>query len=223
MAASVITALEVQKRNKQRVNVFIDGEFAFALSALEAARLRKGQALTETEIAGLRGEDEVGKAVDSAGRFLGFRPRSVQEVRRNLTEKEYPPEVIDAAVARLKAMGYLDDEAFAKYWTQNREAFKPLSHRALRQELKQKGVAESVIGETLDALDENELAYRAATGHVRRLRGLTKREFKTKMSAFLQRRGFSYSTTHDAILRLQEELEAQDANYFNLKEDDEEE
>lgn len=223
MAAGVVTALEVQKRNKQRVNVFIDGEFAFALGALEAARLRKGQPLTEAEIALLKGDDAIGKAVDSAARFLGFRPRSVQEVRRNLTEKEHPPEVIDAAIERLKVMGYLDDEAFARYWAQNRETFKPLSQRALRQELKQKGVAESVIGEALDALDENELAYRAATGNVRRLRGRTKREFRTKMSAFLQRRGFSYSTTHDAVMRLEEELGAQDSNYFNLNEQSEEE
>ncbi|MCI0353322.1 MAG: hypothetical protein L0Z53_28210, partial [Acidobacteriales bacterium] len=79
----VITALEVQKKNKERVSVYLDGEYAFSLSLVEAARLRKGQALAEDDIHALQGQDEIGKAVDRAARFLAYRPRSVQEVRRN--------------------------------------------------------------------------------------------------------------------------------------------
>ncbi len=40
--SGIITALQIQKRNKERVNLFLDGEFAFAISLLDAARLRKG-------------------------------------------------------------------------------------------------------------------------------------------------------------------------------------
>jgi regulatory protein len=217
-----ITALEVQKRNKQRVNVYLDGEFAFGLSLMEAARLHKGQALSEDEIAALRGEDAVLQVVDSAAHFMSFRPRSIQEVRQNLAEKETPPEAIEAAVTRLTAMGYLDDEAFARFWVQNREAFKPLSHRALRQELRQKGVSDTIINEVLSDHDEVELAYQAAATRVRRLSNLSKRDFRTKMSAFLQRRGFSYNTTQDVVTRLIEEQEAQDSHFFNRTADDDE-
>jgi len=217
----VITALEVQKRNKERVNVFIDGEYAFGLSLMEAARLKKGQVLSAGEIARLKGEDAVVQAVESAAHFLSYRPRSLQEVRRNLKEKELPPEVTEAAVERLTALGYLDDEAFARYWVQNRAEFKPLSHRALRQELRQKGIADSIINEVLAGQDEQGLAYEAAQGQLRRLRQKTLREFKTKMSAFLQRRGFSYSTTQDVVVRIIQEMEAGDPNYFNRAIDNE--
>jgi regulatory protein len=222
LGKGIITALEVQKRDKQRVNVYIDDEFAFGLSLIEAVRLRKGQVLSEAEIKALRNEDEVQRAADSVAHFLSYRPRSVQEVRRNLSEKERPPEVIEAAVARLTTMGYLDDEAFARYWVQNRGEFKPLSQRALRQELRQKGVADTVIAAVLAEQDEFSLAYKAASGQARKLRNRTQREFKTKLGAFLQRRGFMYSTIQDVVARLMEALTTDDPDYFNRARADDE-
>ncbi len=222
MAKGVVTALEIQKRDKERVNVYIDGEFAFGLNLLDAARLRKGQVLAEAEIAMLRDADAVVQAVNTAAHFLSYRPRSEQEIRRNLKEKETPSDVIDAAIEKMTTMGYLDDAAFARYWVDNRSQFKPLSHRALRQELRQKGLSDAVIDEALGELGESDLAYKAATTQLRKLRNRSVREFKTKMNAFLQRRGFSYSTTQDVVTRLIEALETDDPDYFNRDDDDEE-
>jgi regulatory protein len=223
MQKGIVTALEIQKRNKERVNVFIDGEYAFSLNLMDAARLRKNQTLTEAEINAMRGEDAIIQAVDSAAHFLGFRPRSIVEVRRNLTDKEIPEEVIEAAITRLTSMGYLDDLAFARYWIQNRGQFKPLSQRALRQELRQKGIGNAHIDEALSEVDESELAYKAALTQTRKLRSLPPKEFFTKMTTFLQRRGFSYSTARDVITRLQDDFELQDPEYFDqIRESDEE-
>ncbi len=218
---SVITALEIQKKNKQRVNVYLDGVFAFGLNLMAAAGLKKGQALSETEISRLRAEDTVQQAVDSAAHFLSYRPRSRQEMRRNLAEKEFDSTVIEAALDRLTQMGYLDDVAFARFWTQNRADFKPLSHRALRQELRQKGIADPAIDEALSQLDESGMADQAARSQVRKLRNSTPRVFRAKLSAFLMRRGFSYDTTEDAVNRLMDEL-ADDPQYFNRSLDNEE-
>ncbi len=215
MQTGIISALEIQKRNKERVNVFLDGEYAFSLNLMDAAKLRKGQALSETEINALRTEDAVIQAVDSAAHFLGFRPRSTEEVRRNLAGKTFAPEVIEAAITRMEALGYLDDLTFARYWVQNRSEFKPLSHRALRQELRQKGVGSAPIDEVLSDLDETELAYKAALSQTRKLHGLDAKTFHTKIANFLQRRGFSYSTARDVIARLHEEKETQDPDYFD--------
>lgn len=215
----VITALEVQKKNKERVNVYLDGEYAFSLSLIEAARLRKGQPLAEAEINALQGQDEIGKAVDRAARFLAYRPRSEQEIRRNLSEKGVAPEVIEAAVERLGSMGYLDDAAFARYWVQNRNEFKPLSPKALRYELRQKGVPADIIDETLESLEAGDLAYRAALGRVNKLRRSDKKFFRQKLATFLQQRGFSYTTIHEVVERLIEELEAQDPDYFEDEHD----
>lgn len=221
VAVGVITALEAQKRNKERVNIYIDGQYAFSLTLMEAARLKKGQSLTEAEVAALQGEDTVLRAVDSAARFLSFRPRSVAEVRRNLTAKEFPKPMAEAAIERLTAMGHLDDLAFARFWVGSRGEFKPLSQRALRTELKRKGVPDPVIEEALAEQDETELAYRAAQGQLRKLKGGTLPDFKQKILTFLQRRGFSYSTARTTLTRLIEELELRDEPFFGTIESDE--
>ncbi len=215
MPSGTITALEIQKRNKERVSVYLDNEYAFSLEAIKAATLRKGQTLSEADVEALRGEDEVARAVETAARFLAYRPRSVDEVRRNLTDKDLPDDVIEAALQRLHDMRYLDDRAFATFWVENRSQFKPLSPRALRYELRQKGVDNAIINEVLADLDANDSAYRAAESQARRLRGKTVTEFRQKVSAFLQRRGFGHNEARDVIEQLIEDLETQDETYFD--------
>ena len=209
-----ITALEIQKRNKERVNVYLDGEYAFSLALIEAAKLRKGQSLTDAEIDALCGEDDVTRSVDYAANFLSYRPRSVAEVRRNLEKKDLPEAIIEQAIDRLQQLGYVDDVAFARYWLENRDTFKPRGPAALRYELRQKGVAEDIIGAALESLDPFDAARRAGEAKARRLRGLTREAFRNKLGSFLQRRGFRYETTRDVIHQIIDELVADDPDFF---------
>lgn len=215
----VITALEVQKRNKKRVNVYLDEEYVFSLTLDDAARLRKGQTLSDAEISQLRTNDEIARAVDSAAHYLSYRPRSRQEVRKNLLQKSFPPAVIDAAFERLTALGYLDDRAFAEFWVRERNTFKPISPKALRFELRRKGIPDAIIAEVLDDVDADDTAYRAALSQSRRLRGSDRRAFREKMYAFLQRRGFSYSTARTVVQQLIEELDLENG-FFAENSDD---
>lgn len=215
----IITALEVQKRNKKRVNVFIDSEYALSVSLDEAARLRKGQTLSEAEIAALRDHAAVTVATDQAARFLSLRPRSVHEVRQNLAQKDTPPAVIDSAIERLTMLGYLDDHQFATFWVRERNQFKPLSPRALRYELRQKGIDDAIIQAVLAEIDADDAAYRAAQGQMRRLRGRDRRAFREKQYVFLQRRGFSYEAARRVVARLIEEIDAETPDFFTEGED----
>src|SRR5689334_3519767 len=136
----VVTMLERQKKRKDRVNVYLDGEFAFGLNELDAVQLRKGQELTDEQVTTLRDKDAVLLAEDAAIRFLSYRPRSTQEVRRHLVDKSIPVPVAEAAIERLQTAGYLDDAAFIRFWIENRNRFQPRGPQALRYELRQKGV-----------------------------------------------------------------------------------
>jgi regulatory protein len=151
--ATTITALRFQQRNRERVNVYLDGAFAFGLPAVIAASLHIGQSLDEDEIVSLQGQDAVQRAYERALRFLASRPRSTAEVRRNLEQQALPGPTADAVIQSLLAAGYLDDEAFARYWVSNREQFRPRAPLALRQELRQKGIADSIINRALHDLD----------------------------------------------------------------------
>ena len=123
--AGRITSLSVQVHNPDRANVYLDGEFAFGLAMIEAAKLSTGQFLTDADIEALKQFDEGERAHESALNLLSYRPRSEQEVRRRLGRKGFSEPAIEQAVQRLLRARLLDDEAFARYWISNREQFRP--------------------------------------------------------------------------------------------------
>ncbi len=210
----VITALEVQQRNKKRVSVFIDGAFAFGVTQDEALRLHVGQTLSADEIDLLIEEAAITVASDSAARYLAARPRSTKEVRDHLARKQIAPPVIDAAITKLEQLGYIDDQAFAAFWVRDREMFRPTSPRALRYELQQKGISRAIIDETLAELDADDAAYRAARKQVSRYRGSTQRAFRDRMGAHLGRRGFSFEVIRAVLRRLIDEIDAETPDFF---------
>ncbi len=214
-----ITALEVQKRNKERVNVYLDGEFAFGLSIMDAASLRKGQTLSEEAIRQLQAQDEVTRSFERAVSLLARRPYSIAEIRRKLAAKQIAPDVIDETIARLEQRGYVDDHAFAEFWVENREQFRPRGPRALRHELRQKGIGPTIIDDVLAGIDFHDSAYRAAQKRLRRLRGLTRRDFQTRLGSYLGRRGFSYAITREVIEQIIQELEDEQPDYFKSEQE----
>jgi regulatory protein len=219
---SVITALEIQKRNTERVNVYLDNEFAFGLTLMEAAKLRKGQTLTAEEIIVLTDDDAVNKAVNRAIDFLSYRPRSSEEVRRNLVKKDIPKSAVLIAMERLQNLGYLDDVAFARFWIENRDTFNPKAPRALGFELRQKGIGDDILTPLFEELlDVQDSAYRVAKKQIRQYRGKTRQEFQHKLSGKLQRRGFDYGIIKDVIHRLLEELDESDPDYFTFFDEEE--
>ena len=187
-----ITALTTQKRNKDRVNIFLDGEFAFGLAAVAAMNLRTGQELSGAEIAALQELDEVEKAKKTALALISRRPRSRVEIERHLRKKHVDDLVIGEVVERLAAVDLLDDVAFVEYWIDQRETFRPRGRLALRQELMQKGISRNIIEDALENVDEREAARRAADKKTRRWEHLPENEFRAKLSRYLQRLGFPY-------------------------------
>jgi len=201
MSSKTITRLQVQKKNKERVNVYLDDEYAFGVSLTLALTLKRGQQLGADEIAWLQHEDARGVAYNNAIRFLGYRPRSRWEIEQYLAKKEFPPDVIDYAVERLTARGYLDDRAFARAWVDNRMRFRPRGAYGLRHELRQKGLGDEVIEEALADLDEEAAAWTAVQPKLARWQGLDRRPFQQKLISFLNRRGFGYDTARSIFER----------------------
>jgi len=200
-----VTALRFQKRNKNRVNVYIDGQFAFGLAAIEAAHLRVGQTLSDDDVVRLRRQDEVERAYERALNFLSYRPRSEVEVRRNLRKKNVEDEAVEVVIERLTRAGLLNDREFALYWVENRLQFNPRGVRALRHELREKGVPASIITDALVDFEEEVAARKAVEAGARRLAHLEPRDFRRRLGAYLARRGFSYPVIEPLI---EERLEA---------------
>lgn len=208
--AGIVTALELQKRRKERVNVHLDGEFAFGLSLHLAADLQRGQFLADAQIAALQALDQAEQAYRSALRYLAARPRSRAETERHLARKGFGPEVIPGVLERLAAQEYLDDEDFARFWVENRSRFRPRSGAALAGELRQKGVDRDTARAAAGAVDDEEAAWAAVAPKLPRWRMLPVSELDKKLGAYLARRGFDYDTIRRVSRRAAEFLQAED-------------
>jgi regulatory protein len=196
-----ITAIEPQARHANRFNLYVDDKFAMGVSAIIAAKLRVGQILDDAANAALAREEAYETAHEQALRYLEARPRSSAEMKQQLRKKKVADETIAQVIARLTEAGLLDDEAFAKYWVENRETFRPRAGRALRFEMKRKGLSDEAIKQAIGTLDESESAYNAGAARAARWSGLERREFMDKLGAFLVRRGFSYGVAKEAAKR----------------------
>ena len=207
-----ITALTRQKKNPNRINIFLDGEFAFGLAEITAVYLKIGQELTTAGIAKLQASDDLEKARESALRYIENRPRSIAEVRKNLRGKAYDEDVIEHVINRFLDVGLLDDHVFATYWVEQREAFKPRSQMALRQELMQKGVDRSIIDQVVTTVDDESAAQRLAQKQAPRYAHLDEATFRKKMMGYLQRRGFHYGIIRDVTIAVWEEISTEAQN-----------
>lgn len=201
-----ITALKAQKRNNQRINVHLDGEFAFGLSRIVAAWLQVGQELTPEKIKELNGSDAIEVGYQRGLNFLSYRPRSQAEIIRNLRKHKTPEDQIEIIIERLVTKKLVDDENFAQLWVENRSDFRPRGAYALRMELRQKGISESIIDKTLEGINEDKLAHQAAKKRAERYKDLEWVDFRKKLSGFLSRRGFRYEVVFSAISKVWEEL-----------------
>jgi SOS response regulatory protein OraA/RecX len=90
--------------------------------------------------------------MEIASRFLGTRPRSRREVERRLRRAAAAPDVVEPTLARLAALGYVDDLAFARWWLEQRDQHAPRGRRLVEAELRQHGVGRDVIEALRDEL-----------------------------------------------------------------------
>lgn len=206
-----ITAITPQKRNAQRLNISLDGEYAFSLDRMTAAWLNVGRKLSPQEIEKLREKDEQEVAYNRAMHYLSYRARSEDEMLTYLSGKGFSEIVSQTVIDRLKDEHLISDARFAEDWIENRVCFRPRSQTQLRFELRQKGLQEDIIENALqDAnLDDIKLALAAGTKLARRYAGLTWLNFRQKLSAALARRGFSYETARTVTQQLWDETQKQ--------------
>lgn len=204
-----ITAIVVQKKNPNRVNIDLDGEFAFGLARIAAVWLKNGDELDDEKIAKLLDEDTREWAYQQALLFLSYRARSEKEIRQNLLKHEISEEAIEETLQKLRDAGLANDNEFAQAWVENRNTFRPRSKRALTVELRQKGLDDEAIQASLSAVDEDALAYAAAQKRAARFKDLEWVEFRKKLSEFLARRGFSYSVIAPTVSKIWSETRAE--------------
>ena len=138
-----ITDMQIQKKNKTRANVYIDGEFAFALEMLTVMKLglKIGLEVSQDRLSEAIFDSEKSVAFEKAMDYLGRGMKTAKQMRDYLDKKGYDSRVVEHVVAKLKEYRYIDDDAYAKLYVERNAATK--GDRRLKQELIQKGIAVS--------------------------------------------------------------------------------
>lgn len=133
-------------------------------------------------------EEEFARAKETALRYISYRPRTVWEVVKKLTQKGYHQDIISHIVLFLKEYGFLDDQEFAEMWLRSRTGEKPCGRVRIYHEMMRKGIDREIIEESLSIItpEKEETMARLL---VERKYHKTGFDYK-KMEGFLLRRGF---------------------------------
>lgn len=198
----IITAINLQVRDKNRVNVLIDGVYRFSLdiSQIVDFGVKVGQECDDARIEYLQSESSFGKIYARALEYCILRPRSQREVYDYLYKKTLSKigkdgvlrpgiskELIPRVISLLVDKGYQDDRKFAMFWIENRFMKKGVSRRRLEAELHKKGINQSVI---LECLSESE---RSDDSEILKIIAKKRKKYDDKqLIAYLARQGFSY-------------------------------
>ena len=206
-----ITAIEVQRRNPNRVNIYLDGEFMFGLHRITAAWLTIGQELTDEQIENLKSKDLAEVIHQSALRLLNYRQRTTVEMAKRLILKGYEQDQVKAVVDRLQQNHLLDDTQFAESWVNDRITLHPRSKRLMAYEMMNKGLDGQIVQMALaKAGEDSQLADAAARKVMRKWTDLAEKEFISHCATFLGRKGFaagiSFSTARKLWKELQQEM-----------------
>lgn len=208
-----ITSVEPQKKNPNRFNVFLDGQFAFGADEdlVVDRRLITGKEIPEGNLQILLEEAEIGKLMERMYGLFGRRQRSEKEVRDYLKQLsfkrklkgdgEVTEEITLALIGKLIRKGLINDLEFAKSWVESRSKKKGVN--ALKSELFSKGISREIIEEVLSsqnqALREPAVAREILEKRLARWKNLSKPEFKQKALQFLMSRGFEYDLSKEVV------------------------
>ena len=218
-AIRCVTDIKEAVRDKNRVNVSIDGKYFCSLDIAQVVdlHLKIGRELSEEELADLKRASEFGKFYARALEFALMRPRSSKELRDYLKRKTlsrkvrvknpktgeyqtkeklgYDVSLVEPVFRRLEERGYVDDRRFAEAWLENRSVSKGASAKKLRLELQQKGISAQIIDEVFVETKRDDRAE---------LQKVIERKAKKypdqqKLIQYLLRQGFNYSDISEAL------------------------
>ena len=157
-----------------------------------------------------KAENGVRRARDAALKYLGVRAHTVRELREKLLRKRFPETVVVRVIEELENLRLLDDDQFARTWVETRQRTRPVGSARLEEELRRKGIDETVIARVLEEFRETLDTPDEAVSLLRRQKwryaGLEEKKAKRRMWGFLARRGYPQEAMRRAIDKVWEDL-----------------
>ncbi len=198
-----ITTVEQQKRHKHRFNIYVNGEYSFAVheDIVVKYRLLKDATFTKSYIDNVVYEEERHSAYRAALRYIGRSMRSEKEVATKLSSKGYEEDIITDVLTKLTDQKFINDNEYAIALAKQRMRMNKKGPLWIKRELTQKGISKSEIQAALDQFDnsiEYEQALTLASKRWEIDKGEELAKFR-KIMNLLQRRGYTSEVTRKVM------------------------
>lgn len=194
-----ITDLKIQKSNKTRANLYLDGEFAFGLEMLTVMKLglKIGQEVSQEKLQEAVSDSEKSVAFERAMDYLGRGMKTSKQMRDYLAKKGYDNDVVTHVVGKLLEYRYLDDTTYAKMYVEHHGKTK--GTRRLQQELVQKGIGreQAEIAAELDEETARENATALAAKYMKNKNVDVKN--LQRLQRYLLSRGYGFDTVNGIV------------------------
>jgi regulatory protein len=199
-----ITKIEVQKKNKERVNLFLDGEYAFSLSMelIYKEGLKKNQEIDAKRLELFAEEESLIRCKNSALKTIERSFKTEKEVIEKLKEKGYSENAINKSIEFLKQYNFLNDFDYAKAYIKDK--LNSVGSQKIKYTLIQKGIAKEIIEELLadsDKDNEKNTAFNLAKKKLDIIRKKESDNYKIsgKLYRYLTSRGYSYDIVNEVV------------------------
>lgn len=201
---NIITKIEVGKRNKERVNIYIDNEYAFSISAelVYKENIKVKDEINVERLKKLADEDNYIKCKNSALKIIERTYKSEKELRDKLVLKGYDDHIIKQTINFLREYNLLNDTNYAKMYVKDRS--RNQGKNKIKYKLIQKGIDENIIEEELNKIDKDEIKKVVYEMALKKYRVLSKREndnykLTQKLYRFLIGKGYDYDLIKDVV------------------------
>ncbi|MDE1548183.1 recombination regulator RecX [Jeotgalibaca caeni] len=210
-----ITTIEVQKRRKDRFNIYVDGKYAFPVSeaVLIKTGLFKGMKLTKERQEEIENENNAYLAYTIAVDYLSYGLRSEKEVTQKLRENEIAVPYIEQTLQRLRDQQYINDQIYGESYTRTAANINRKGPSVIAQELKLKGLDEQTIQTALKQYPKDqqlENAQTLAEKSLRKQSRISSREALQKVRLHLQQKGYDRDIIEQALADLDHEKSEED-------------
>lgn len=198
-----ITDIKTNKRNKERVSIFVEDEFVLACSdeLVYKRSLKIGDEIDVTVLKEIAKEDEFVKAKDRAYRYLERTYKTEKEVKDYLSKKEYDDGVIERVILVLREYNLTDDYRYAEIFIKSK--IKTNGLRKITFDLERKGISKEIIRDALNetVIEDNSVKEveeeKCFNIGLKKYNLLKKREddkfkLKSKLFSFLAGRGYDF-------------------------------
>lgn len=201
-----ITDLKPQVKNAKRVSVYLDGNYYCGLDLITVMkeRLKVGDIITKERIIEIQRESEAQACMDVALKSLSKSVKTEKDILKKLESKGFLKEIALETVDKLKSYGYIDDKDYSNRYAETYKNRK--GKKLIKLELKQKGVDEKVIDETLNGIEsEFETALKIAEKYCKNKE--TDVKLMQKCYKYLISKGFSYEDSLTATKQVLGDLD----------------